>query len=336
MWCVPSSREIRGGQRRLVVARIAKVVTDKNRRSASRSSMTEVARRSESAATVAVGAARSPARGAARSAVGRLGVMAGVPVHATASRLAAAKGAAEQETHRTPPHKANGALCPRKRRKTVDKFPPRLEDRIAYCARFTARQQAHSGPGGRHTEVRLCSREFRQARRARLALALFAALAFAAPVNAAGSTSLYEVYNLTGYEVWFTDTTGTFVGVGTGSSGDLSGWYTAIDHSVVISPTAPSTADGGSAARRRRAHERPFNGGNIWQTNDGAGCTNEEHHVTGMVTDVTRSDRPGETGVGYFTATLEHYRVWAFGTATRTRPGSTGRSASCSTSRALG
>ena len=32
-----------------------------------------------------------------------------------------------------------------------------------------------------------------------------------------------------------------------------------------------------------------------------------------MVTDVTRSDRPGETGVGYFTATLQHYRVWAFG-----------------------
>jgi hypothetical protein len=139
-------------------------------------------------------------------------------------------------------------------------------------------------------------------------------LPFAAPVNAASSSTLYEVYSLTGYEIWFTPTTGTFVGVGTGASGDLSGWYTAIDHSVVITPTG--TVDGGRAMLQRVdgvRMEGQFSGGTVWQTVDGAGCTNEQHHVVGVVTDVTRSDRPGDTGVGYFTATLEHYRTWLFG-----------------------
>jgi hypothetical protein len=155
---------------------------------------------------------------------------------------------------------------------------------------------------------------FHQARRVRLALAFVAALAFAAPVNAAGSSSLYEVYSLTGYEVWFTSTTGTFVVVGTSSAGDLSAWYTAIDHSVSISPTG--TVTGGRAILQRvdgvRMNAR-FNDGQIWQTNDGQGCTNEQHEVTGAVTDVTRSDRPGEVGVGFFTATLKHYRASLFG-----------------------
>ncbi len=155
----------------------------------------------------------------------------------------------------------------------------------------------------------------RQARRTRLALALVAIFAFAAPVNAAGSSSLYESYDLTGYEVWFTPTTGTFVGVGTGSAGNLSAWYTAIDHSIVISPTG--TIDGGRAVLQRAdgvRMEGRFNGGTVWQTYDGPNCTNEEHQVAGTVTDVTRTDRPGETGVGYFTATLKHFRAWLFGT----------------------
>ena len=156
---------------------------------------------------------------------------------------------------------------------------------------------------------------FRQARRAHIALALIAAFAFAAPVNAAAATSsLYEVYDLTGYEVWYAPTTGTFVGVGSGAAGEISGWYTAVDHDSVIIPTG--TINGGSAVLQRVDGVRMsgrFNGGNVWQTSDGPGCTNDEFQITGTVADVTRSDRPGDTGVGYFSATLKHYRAWIFG-----------------------
>ncbi len=55
-----------------------------------------------------------------------------------------------------------------------------------------------------------------------------------------------------------------------------------------------------------------FSDGFVWQTNDGAGCTNESHEVVGTVTGLTRSDRPGETGVGFFNATLVHYRTMLF------------------------
>ena len=156
----------------------------------------------------------------------------------------------------------------------------------------------------------------RQARRARLALALVAAFAFAAPANVAaanGASSLYETYELTGYEVWYAPTTGTFVGVGSGTAGEISGWYTAVDHDAVIIPSGLVT--GGVAALQRvdgvQMNGR-FTGGNVWQTNDGPGCSNDEFQISGTVADVTRTDRPGESGFGYFSATLKHYRTWIF------------------------
>lgn len=157
--------------------------------------------------------------------------------------------------------------------------------------------------------------KIRQARRARLVLAVLAALAFAAPANAAAATSsLYETYDLTGYEVWYAPTTGTFVGVGSGTAGEISAWYTAVEHDAVIIPTG--RVSGGTAVLQRVDGVRmsgTFSGGNVWQTSDGPGCTNDEFQMTGTVADVTRSDRPGDTGYGYFTATLKHYRAWIFG-----------------------
>jgi len=155
----------------------------------------------------------------------------------------------------------------------------------------------------------------RQARRARLALALVAAFAFAAPANAfAATSSLYETYELTGYEVWYAPTTGTFVGVGSGAAGDISAWYTSVDHDAVIIPSG--LVNGGIANLQRVDGVRmsgEFSGGNVWQTSDGPGCSNDEFQISGTVEDVTRTDRPGETGYGYFTATLKHYRAWIFG-----------------------
>jgi hypothetical protein len=156
----------------------------------------------------------------------------------------------------------------------------------------------------------------RRTRRARIALVLMAAFAFAAPTAASAATtspSLYEVYDLTGYEVWYAPTTGTFVGVGSGAAGEISAWYTAVEHDAVIIPTG--SVNGGTSVLQRADGVQMtgrFSGGTVWQSNDGPGCSNDEFQITGTVADVTRTDRPGDTGVGFFTATLKHYRAWIF------------------------
>ena len=157
----------------------------------------------------------------------------------------------------------------------------------------------------------------RHGRSARLALALVAAFAFAAPATtmaATTTTSLYETYDLTGYEVWYAPTQGTFVGVGSGTAGEISAWYTSVEHDAVIIPSGH--VNGGTAVLQRVDGVRMtgrFSGGNVWQTSDGPGCTNDEFQLFGTVADLTRSDRPGDSGYGYFTATLKHYRAWMFG-----------------------
>jgi hypothetical protein len=155
-------------------------------------------------------------------------------------------------------------------------------------------------------------------RTARLVPAAVAALLLVSgPVSAATTSQTYEIYALHGYEVWFTDTVGTFMGAGTGAglgaAGDLSGWYTSVEHSLAITPTG--TVTGGRAVLQRLDGVRmdgTFSDGYVWQTNDGAGCTNESHQVIGTVTGLTRSDRPGEIGVAFFNATLVHYRTMLF------------------------
>jgi hypothetical protein len=132
------------------------------------------------------------------------------------------------------------------------------------------------------------------------------------PFAARGSS--YEVYALRGFEIWFTPTVGTFVGVGEGTDARLSGWFTQIEHTIAISPTGLIT--GGTASLRRVdgvSMEGTFATGTVRQVNDGPNCTNEMHEVAGSVYGLTRSDSPGSLGAGHFTATLEHYRTWLFG-----------------------
>jgi hypothetical protein len=154
----------------------------------------------------------------------------------------------------------------------------------------------------------------RRARWARLSLALIATFAFAVPANAAETSVLYEVYDLTGYQVAYAPDRGTFMGVGSGSAGELSAWFTQVDHSLVITPSG--TVTGGHATFTRSdgvSMSGRFTGGIVWMTNDGPNCTNESHEVRGMLSDVTRSDRPDAKGIAYFSATLQHYRAWIFG-----------------------
>jgi hypothetical protein len=126
--------------------------------------------------------------------------------------------------------------------------------------------------------------------------------------------SSYEVYALRGFEVWFTPTVGTFVGLGEGTDSRLSGWFTRIEHTEAITPWGLVT--GGSATLQRAdgvTMQGTFSTGTVSQLVDGAGCTNELHEVHGSVYGLTRSDQPGVIGAGHFTATLEHYRTWMFG-----------------------
>lgn len=123
-----------------------------------------------------------------------------------------------------------------------------------------------------------------------------------------------DVYVLAGYEVWFTPTVGRFVGAGYWTGGELSAWYSSIEHTNSVSPTGRVT--GGWAALYRSDGvwiTGTFSDGTVVQTNDGAGCTNETHTVSGVMHDVMRSDSTGSNGAGIFDATLTHYRTWLFG-----------------------
>ncbi|HSH21609.1 MAG TPA: hypothetical protein VK992_03200 [Candidatus Caenarcaniphilales bacterium] len=150
-------------------------------------------------------------------------------------------------------------------------------------------------------------------RSARARLALLAALVVQLVVPGLARGAAFETYSVTGYEVWFTPTVGTFVGTGGGSVGTLSAWQSSIEHSVVISPTG--TITGGWATLYRLDGVRIsgyFSDGTVQQTYDGPDCTDESHAVTGSLTSVSRSDSAA-VGTGVFEATLVHHRAWFFG-----------------------
>lgn len=143
-------------------------------------------------------------------------------------------------------------------------------------------------------------------------LALAALLSVPAPAAATTSTT-YESYGLTGYEVWYAPTVGTFAGTGNGSGVALSAWYGSISHSGVISPTG--TITGGWAVLHRLDGARlsgRFVGGTAWLLDDGPGCTSEAHLVRGLLEGVTRTDSAA-IGSGYLEAILVHHRAWILG-----------------------
>jgi hypothetical protein len=159
----------------------------------------------------------------------------------------------------------------------------------------------------------MSGKQWRGARRARigLAVAVLLALPLAGAGVARGAAS--ESYSLNGYEIWFTPTVGTFVGTGRGTGGELAGWSSVIEHSLVVSPSG--TITGGWATLYRLDGVRisgQFIGGTLRLTNDGPGCTNESHAVTGRLARISRSDS-ASVGIGVFRATLVHYRTWLFG-----------------------
>jgi hypothetical protein len=139
-------------------------------------------------------------------------------------------------------------------------------------------------------------------------------LALQLAIPGATRAATYEVYSLRGFEIWFTPTVGTFVGVGESSLSRLSGWHTSIEHTPSISPAGSITGGTATLQRVDGVHmQGTFSSGTVSQILDGAGCTNELHEVVGSVYGLRRSDRPSDVGAGYFRATLEHHRTWIFG-----------------------
>jgi len=135
----------------------------------------------------------------------------------------------------------------------------------------------------------------------------------------AAAAGLYETYAIHGYEVWYAPTVGTFVGTGAGRDGfgssfELNAWHASIEHDELLIPSGRVT--GGKASLYRLDGVRIegyFSEGLATQTYPGPECSTEYHTVTGTLRDVTSSARPGEVGVGQFSATLVHYRAHVFG-----------------------
>ncbi len=133
-----------------------------------------------------------------------------------------------------------------------------------------------------------------------------AALALPTATSAASST-----YGITGLEIAATSTQGTFVGTGTGETGDRLAWKAVVQHSQLsLDPSAPAVITGGALTGAT------YGGGSL-DTLAGA-------FTGGTVTyDVTRSsstpcgtqvfDVDGNlalaSGPGSFQATLTHYRL---------------------------
>jgi hypothetical protein len=151
-------------------------------------------------------------------------------------------------------------------------------------------------------------------------LSTIAAGAAAAALLASGSAgaSISPAYAVTGLEVAATPTQGTFVGVGTGSTGDRLAWSAVVQHTVLsTNPATPATIVGGSlnalslgggAASLTGA----FTGGSVTydQTlSSPAACGNQVYDVVGSLALASG----GATGTGVFEVTLTHYRISLLG-----------------------
>jgi hypothetical protein len=141
--------------------------------------------------------------------------------------------------------------------------------------------------------------------RSSLVAVVVAAAALLAPASAAAATYGDSV---SGVEIGFTSTQGTFTGVATGM---LPGHWTAVVQHTPLSPNATITGGtfrlatilNGSATTITGL----FTGGTVTRTNAGLYCTNQTYAVNGVLGSVAGS------GTGTFVATLTHYRTRILG-----------------------
>ncbi len=134
------------------------------------------------------------------------------------------------------------------------------------------------------------------------------------------ATALSDTYTVEGVEIGATSTEGTFVGSGTGTSGDDAVWQAIVDHQP-LSPSCYSNGGceitGGTFALANgdvEAINGTFASGAITLVSQAPGCGIQVFSVLGTLTDVITPTSTG--GTGTFAATLTHFRARFLGRCT--------------------
>jgi hypothetical protein len=142
----------------------------------------------------------------------------------------------------------------------------------------------------------------------------------AAALLAAGSAgaAISPAYTVTGLEIAATSTQGSFVGTGTGSTGDALAWSAVVQHTVLsMNPATPATITGGSLnalslGGGAASLTGTFTGGSVTYDptlSSPATCGNQVYDVVGSLALASG----GATGTGVFQVTLTHLRISLFG-----------------------
>jgi hypothetical protein len=143
------------------------------------------------------------------------------------------------------------------------------------------------------------------------------AAALAALPGGATAAPASTTFRVSGAEIAFTATQGTFVGKALGNAGDRGPWKAVVDHTRLSS--LPAAITGGSFTMTTvsaswttiDAVEGRFTGGTIDVVNPGLGCTNQTFAILGTLGIVATSTSSG--GSGQVDVLLTHYRVRLFG-----------------------
>jgi hypothetical protein len=140
-------------------------------------------------------------------------------------------------------------------------------------------------------------------------LAAFPGTAAAAPVS--------TTFVVAGAETWFTSTSASFSGTGTGDQGDRALWRTSITRTQFNS-VGQSTITGGAFSMATISPSwttdqvaGTVDGGFVQKTSGFTGCTNETFSVLVSLRDVATKSTAG--GSGSFVGQLTHHRRSIFG-----------------------
>jgi hypothetical protein len=150
-----------------------------------------------------------------------------------------------------------------------------------------------------------------------IASSALTAAALAALPGAANAAPASTTFRVSGAEISFTATQGTFVGKALGNRGDRGAWKAVVEHTQLGS--LPAAITGGSFRMgtvsagwtTTDAAAGTFTGGTIDVVNPGLGCTNQTFAISGTLGSVATSTSSG--GSGLFNVLLTHYRVRLFG-----------------------
>src|SRR5262249_44068496 len=146
-------------------------------------------------------------------------------------------------------------------------------------------------------------------------------LALAVTLPTGASALLSRHYSIEGIETAATSLQGTFVGTGTGTSGDEAVWQAIVGHEV-LTPSCYLSSQGclitggtfSLVNQDVEAVNGAFASGSITLISQARGCGIQVFSVVGTLADVTTPTTTG--GAGTFAVTLTHFRALYFGRCT--------------------